>query len=171
MNKKKENIDSSTDKTFDDNESSKNNDEINNLDNDKTILKNNDEPNSTNNEAKDESEELTEDEKILEELESLREDKLRLLAEMENLRKRSQKEKVDLIKYGSINFARDVLSPGDNLSRALEALPNENDRSDAIKNLISKNEKFFVDSIHFSHLGMEELATNFAKEIKQLYGK
>ncbi len=68
---------------------------------------------------------IDEIEKLNEELEKLKEEKLRLLAEMENLRKRSEKEKLDSIRYGSMNLARDILSPGDNLSRALEAIPKD----------------------------------------------
>ena len=75
-------------------------------------------------------------EKLSEELEKLKEEKLRLLAEMENLRKRSEKEKLDSIRYGSINLARDILSPGDNLTRALEAIPEEEKTSEKFKNLI-----------------------------------
>ena len=55
---------------------------------------------------------------------------------MENLRKRFDREKIDLIRYGSINFARDILSPGDNLERALSAINKEEEHSDSIKNLI-----------------------------------
>ena len=58
-----------------------------------------------------------------EEINQLRDEKLRLLAEMENLRKRTDKERLDSIRYGSINLARDILSPDDNLTRALEAIP------------------------------------------------
>ena len=36
-------------------------------------------------------------------------------------------------------------------------------------NLIPKKEDFFVDTIHFSHLGMQEIASNFAKKIKSIY--
>ena len=35
-------------------------------------------------------------------------------------------------------------------------------------NLIPKDEKYFVDSIHFSHEGMQLLSSNFAKEIKKI---
>ena len=55
---------------------------------------------------------------------------------MENLRKRFEREKVETIKFGSINLARDILSPGDNLERALEALPDDENYSESIKNLI-----------------------------------
>ena len=79
---------------------------------------------------------INEVEKLSEELEKLKEEKLRLLAEMENLRKRSEKEKLDSIRYGSINLARDILSPGDNLTRALEAIPEDEKTSEKFKNLI-----------------------------------
>ena len=69
-------------------------------------------------------------------IEQLRDEKLRLLAEMENLRKRSDRDRIDSIKYGSINLARDILTPDDNLTRALEAIPQEEKNSETIKNLI-----------------------------------
>ena len=74
--------------------------------------------------------------KYEEEISSLREEKLRLLAEMENLRKRASREKMDSIKYGSANLARDILSPIDNLSRALNNLPEEKDKKQLINNFI-----------------------------------
>ena len=70
------------------------------------------------------------------EIEKLKEEKIRLLAEMENLRKRFEREKVETIKFGSINLARDILSPGDNLERALDALPDDENHSESITNLI-----------------------------------
>jgi molecular chaperone GrpE len=48
---------------------------------------------------------------------------LRTLAEMENLRKRTQREVADARSYGISNFARDVLEIADNLQRALDAVP------------------------------------------------
>lgn len=71
-----------------------------------------------------------------EEISNLRDEKLRILAEMDNLRKRVEKEKAESIKFGSINLARDILSPNDNLSRALANLPGEKINSEPIKNLI-----------------------------------
>jgi molecular chaperone GrpE len=48
---------------------------------------------------------------------------LRSLAEMENLRRRSEREIQDGRAYGITNFARDMLNSADNLHRALKALP------------------------------------------------
>ena len=112
----------------------KKNDE--NVENKKT---NNDEIDKNDNSLSENEKELKKEEKldeIIKELESLRDEKLRLLAEMDNLRKRSAKDKDDWIKYGSINLARDILSPSDNLTRALDAIPIEEKRSDSINNLI-----------------------------------
>lgn len=50
---------------------------------------------------------------------------LRTLAEMENLRRRTEKEVADSRAYGISNFARDMLGFADNLRRAVEAVPVE----------------------------------------------
>ena len=91
---------------------------------------------ASENQSLENNNDIDEIEKLSEELEKLKEEKLRLLAEMENLRKRSEKEKLDSIRYGSINLARDILSPGDNLTRALEAIPEDEKTSEKFKNLI-----------------------------------
>ena len=89
----------------------------------------------------DDKENIKEDEKSIEEnfqeeINQLRDEKLRVLAEMENLRKRADKERVDSLRYGSINLARDILSPDDNLTRALDAIPEEEKNSETVNNLI-----------------------------------
>jgi molecular chaperone GrpE len=47
---------------------------------------------------------------------------LRTLAEMENLRKRTEREVADARLYGNASFARDVLAVADNMQRALDAI-------------------------------------------------
>lgn len=59
------------------------------------------------------------------EKEEMRDQLLRTLAEMENIRKRSEREKSEARVYAIEKFARDLLSVSDNLARALEALPDE----------------------------------------------
>ena len=95
----------------------------------------NDEP-QVEADSTEEKNEESEEERLQEEVRTLKEDKIRVLAEMENLRKRFDREKIDSIKYGSVNFARDILSPGDNLERALSAINQEEDHPQSIKNLI-----------------------------------
>lgn len=59
-----------------------------------------------------------------EKVEELNDKLLRSLAESQNLRKIHDKEKEDLIKYSSSNFAREVLNIADNLERAFDLLKN-----------------------------------------------
>ena len=48
---------------------------------------------------------------------------LRAMAEMENVRRRTEREKQDTARYAISNFARDVLTIGDNLKRAIDHVP------------------------------------------------
>lgn len=50
---------------------------------------------------------------------------LRMQAEMENVRKRLEREKVDHAKYAIGGFARDMIAVADNFQRAIEAVPAE----------------------------------------------
>jgi len=50
---------------------------------------------------------------------------LRTLAEMENLRRRTDREVADARIYGVSNFARDILAVADSMERALKALDDE----------------------------------------------
>ena len=50
---------------------------------------------------------------------------LRTLAEMENLRKRTDREVAESRLYGVTSFARDMLGVADNMRRALDAVPPE----------------------------------------------
>ena len=116
-------------------------------------------------------------------IEQLRDEKLRLLAEMENLRKRSERDRVDSIRYGSINLARDILSLNDNLSRALDAIPEEEKNSETFKNLtdglkmvqrdfstiLEKHGVKKIDALnkkfdHNFHQAMMEIETNESEE-------
>lgn len=59
------------------------------------------------------------------EIAGLKDQLLRTLAEMDNLRKRTDREKEDTAKYAVTAFARDILAVADNLRRALETVPAE----------------------------------------------
>lgn len=50
---------------------------------------------------------------------------LRNLAEMENIRRRAEREKAETLRYGASGLARDLLNVADNLRRALQAVPPE----------------------------------------------
>lgn len=50
---------------------------------------------------------------------------LRALAEIENVRRRGERERADAQKYGSANLAKDLLNVADNLRRAIDSVPAE----------------------------------------------
>ena len=104
------------------------NSENENLEQNNTVANDTDTDNEKQNEL---------EENLRDEIEQLRDEKLRLLADMENLRKRSDRDRMDSIRYGNINFARDILSLGDNLSRALDAIPKDAEKTETITNLIN----------------------------------
>ncbi|MEP0191010.1 MAG: nucleotide exchange factor GrpE [Erythrobacter sp.] len=79
----------------------------------------------------DDTEEETED-SVAEALEGLRndldaakQDVLYAQAETQNVRRRLEKDVADARNYAATGFARDVLSVWDNMSRAVEAIPEE----------------------------------------------
>jgi molecular chaperone GrpE len=69
---------------------------------------------------------------------------LRLAAEMDNLRKRTEREKAEATLYAASNFARDLLAVADSLSRALAAVPPE--ERDVIDDVMKK----FLDGIELT---------------------
>ena len=73
------------------------------------------------NQNKEENKELTIEEKLKETEEKL----LRSLAEIENQRRRFEKEIKDAFEFGSFNFAKESLAILDNLQRAKTAIKND----------------------------------------------
>ena len=71
--------------------------------------------------SKEEKVELTPEDKIKE----LEEKLVRTLAEMENQRRRFEKEKDDAFEYGGFSFARESLNLIDNFNRARQSLEND----------------------------------------------
>ena len=84
-------------------------------------------------------------EKLEKTISELKDKILRLLAENQNLRKNHEKEKEDILKYGSFNFASGILSLTDNLDRAFSIFKNNEKFKDKefvdIKNGIELIEK------------------------------
>jgi molecular chaperone GrpE len=74
---------------------------------------------------------------------------LRAHAEMDNMRKRTERDKEDTAKYAISKFARDVLGVGDNLQRATAAVPpGAADADPALKALVegvAMTEREFVN--------------------------
>jgi molecular chaperone GrpE len=62
---------------------------------------------------------------------------LRAMAEVENIRRRAQRERDDAVKYAASNIARDLLSTADNLRRALTSVNEGQIADEATKNLLT----------------------------------
>lgn len=70
-----------------------------------------------------------------EEIKELKDQILRTAAEMENLRRRTQKDVADARDFSISKFARDMLGVADNLRRALEHVPEEEKENAGLKTL------------------------------------
>ncbi len=69
--------------------------------------------------------------------EELKDKLLRTVAEMENVRRRTERDKLDTAKYAISNFARDVLAVADNIALAIGHVPDEAAENDpALKSFL-----------------------------------
>ena len=76
---------------------------------------------------------------LLAENAEIRDRLLRTMADMENLRRRTEREKTDIARYAISNFARDVLTVGDNLKRTIDHVPAEAAAADpALKSFLER---------------------------------
>tara|TARA_B100000787_G_C16151651_1_gene276843 strand:+ start:557 stop:1159 length:603 start_codon:yes stop_codon:yes gene_type:complete len=69
-------------------------------------------------------------------IELLKDQRLRAIAELENYRKRSDKDQSDALKYGIANFAKEVISIRDNIERANASILDEIKSDEKIKPVI-----------------------------------
>ena len=74
--------------------------------------------------------------KLKEEIESLKDQRLRAIAELENLRKRAEKDQSDALKYGIANFAKEIINIGDNIERAKSSISEDVKSNDSIKSVV-----------------------------------
>src|SRR5210317_1362323 len=96
-----------------------------------TVVNSSEEKVEDNNQAN--AQQATEEKKEKEEVELTPEDKIKELedklartyAEMENQRRRFEKEKEDAFEYGGTSFAREALNLIDNLERSKQVLEND----------------------------------------------
>ncbi|MEM6267019.1 MAG: nucleotide exchange factor GrpE [Pseudomonadota bacterium] len=74
---------------------------------------------------------------LREELEAAKQDVLYARAETQNVRRRMEKDVTDARNYAATSFARDILSVVDNLSRAIDAIPDSLREDDKMKGLVT----------------------------------
>lgn len=97
---------------------------------------------SSLNEEQESDAETSDDHEVLEKLllenQSLKDDALRTIADMQNLRKRTQREIQDAKTFSVSSFAKDMLGVSDNLRRTIEAAPKGEDGAtdDNLKTLL-----------------------------------
>ena len=123
-------------------ETSKKEDKSNDTENNQIDKNNIDQPEKENAE---EAKELSLDEKIKE----LEEKIVRLYAEMENQRRRYDKEKDEAFEYGGFSFAKEALNLLDNLERSRESLKNDETikDQDILKKVISHLDIIYKDML------------------------
>ena len=102
-------------------------------------------------EQEDETNQLDE---LREENAALKDRVLRAMAETENLRKRAEREKAEATLYAATNFARDLLSVADSLSKALEIMNGD------VRAVADEPTRQFIEGIELTR---RELLNSFQK--------
>ena len=75
-------------------------------------------------------------EKLNEEIQDLKDQRLRAAAELENFRKRAEKDQSDALKYGVSNFAKEIISIKDNIERAQSSISDDVRSKDDVKSVV-----------------------------------
>jgi len=121
--------------------------------------------------------EVVKEEDLQAEVDHLKDQLLRTLAELENFRKRAEREREEMAKFAITGFARELLTVADNLRRALESVPADHEKPEEIlktllegveiteKELLSAFKKHGIEKIeplktpfdHHLHQAMFEL--------------
>jgi molecular chaperone GrpE len=95
----------------------------------------------TNESAEDSNENISDSpeniiEKLNEEIQDLKDQRLRAAAELENFRKRAEKDQADALKYGVSNFAKEIINIKDNVERAQSSISEDVRSNDAVKSIV-----------------------------------
>lgn len=130
-----------------------------------------------NNEVENEAlEENVEVNKLEEDYLKLKDDYIRLYAEMENMKRRNSQETEKTIKFAVSSFAKELLGVADNLERAINAMDGASDECKGMlegvkltQNELAKVfEKFGVK--RFNHIG-EKFDPNFERVVQEIEDK
>ena len=97
-------------------------------------------------------------EKLNEEITSLKDQRLRAIAELENFRKRAEKDQSDALKYGISNFAKEIINIRDNIERAQSSISDEAKNNEAIKS-VSEGIDLIAQSVvsTFEKIGIKKI--------------
>jgi molecular chaperone GrpE len=127
-------------------------------------------------EAAEEAPVEEENSKLQNDYNKLRDDYIRLYAEMDNMRKRVQQETEKTIKFAISSFAKELLGVADNLERAISAMGNNKEScEDLLKGVeLTQNEltkvfeKFGIK--RFNHMG-QKFDPNFERVVQEIEDK
>ena len=115
-------------------------------------------------------------EKLEEDFNKLKNDYIRLYAEMDNMKKRAHQENEKTIKFAVSSFAKELLGVADNLERAIAAMAdNRESCAELLKGVeLTQNElakvfeKFGIK--RFNHIG-EKFDPNFERVVQEIEDK
>ena len=143
--------------------SKKNNENLDKETNSEKKSDSNDTPISEDQDLENTDAETNKEEDLLEEVQNLKDQLLRSLAENENLRKRTSKDIEQIKKYGHMTFVRELLSSVDNLNRAVNASNfDKNKLDEGVQNLI-KGVEIVLNEIN------NIFEKNFIKKIEPIH--
>ncbi|TNE32985.1 nucleotide exchange factor GrpE, partial [bacterium] len=122
---------------------------------------------SVNEEIKDGEEYEFKIDELETQIESLKDQLLRKTAEMENLRRRTQKEKEDLVRYANEKLLMELLDIPDDLSNALQAAKSESSSKESVVQGIEMiyNKAFRL----FHNAGLKQMEINIGDEFDVEY--
>ena len=122
---------------------------------------------SVNEEIKDGEEYEFKIDELETQIESLKDQLLRKTAEMENLRRRTQKEKEDLVRYANEKLLMELLDIPDDLSNALQAAKSESSNKESVVQGIEMiyNKAFRL----FHNAGLKQMEINIGDEFDVEY--
>lgn len=144
----------------------------NKIDEDEPIDLNEDEISEEPTEENSEENEI-DDGKLEQDFAKLKDDYIRLYAEMDNMKKRVQAENEKTIKFAISSFAKELLGVADNLERAIAAMSENKDSCEELlkgveltQNELTKVfEKFGIK--RFNHIG-EKFDPNFERVVQEV---
>ncbi len=107
----------------------------------------------------------------LNDAESNRDQYLRTMAEMDNLRKRTQREKEELAKFANENILRDILPVIDNLERAVEHVEQSQDSDGLLEGVQMTLTQFGQLLTNFGVKSVEAIGQKFDPAYHQAMGQ
>ena len=127
-------------------------------------------------EAEEEAVAEDENSKLQNDYNKLKDDYIRLYAEMDNMKKRVQQETEKTIKFAISSFAKELLGVADNLERAISAMGNNKESCEELlkgveltQNELTKVfEKFGIK--RFNHMG-QKFDPNFERVVQEVEDK